>query len=86
VKLATYYLTVGDTLKAQLIANDMREEPAQRLAVIRDQLERVVSKDFWEIIDRGSNFEYMSPEQRAQMDTFFGWLGLESTPGKPPEA
>lgn len=79
VKLATYYLTVGDTIKAQLIANDMREEPAQRLAVIRDQLERVVSKDFWEIIDRGRNFEYMSPEQRAQMDTFFGWLGLEST-------
>jgi hypothetical protein len=78
VKLATYYLAVGDEAKAQLIAGDMREEPAQRLAVIRDQLERVTSKDFWEITDRGSNFEYMPPEQRAQMGTFFGWLGLES--------
>jgi hypothetical protein len=77
VKLATYYLAVGEEAKAQLIAGDMREEPVQRLAVIRDQLERVTSKDFWEITDRGSNFEYMPPEQRAQMDTFFGWLGLE---------
>jgi hypothetical protein len=78
VKLATYYLAVGDTAKARLIANDLREEPAQRLAVIRAELDRVTSKDFWEIIDRGRNFEYMPPEQRKQMDTFFGWLGLDS--------
>jgi hypothetical protein len=77
VKLATYYLAVGDEAKARLIAGDMREEPAQRLAVIRDQLERVTSKDFWEITDRGSNFEYMPPAQRDQMAAFFGWLGLE---------
>jgi hypothetical protein len=77
VKLAAYYLTAGDEAKAQLIAGDMRDEPAQRLAVIRDQLERVTSKGFWEITDRGGNFEYMPPEQRAQMNTFFGWLGLE---------
>src|SRR5690606_11702106 len=78
VKLAAYYLAVGDEDKARLMAGDMREEPAQRLAVIRDQLERVTSKDFWEITDRGSNFEYVPPAQRAQMNTFFGWLGLEN--------
>ena len=76
VKLAAYYLAAGEQAKARLIADDMRVEPAQRLAVIRDQLERVTSKDFWEITDRGSNFEYMPREQRAQMGTFFGWLGL----------
>ncbi len=27
--------------------------------------ESVTSKDFWEIIDRGRNFEYMPPAQRA---------------------
>lgn len=77
VKLAAYYLSVGEEQKARLIAEDMKNEPEQRLRVIRDQLERVTSKDFWEIIDRGRNFEYMTPEQRIQMNTFFTWLGVE---------
>lgn len=77
VKLAAYYLSVGEEAKAQKIADDMRSEPVDRLAKIREELERVESKDFWEIIDRGRNFEYMPPEQRATMPTFFAWLGLE---------
>lgn len=79
VKLAAYYLTVGELDKARLIAEDMRSEPAPRLAAIRTQLERVESKDFWEIIDRGRNFEYMPPAQRSQMSVFFDWLGVEGT-------
>jgi hypothetical protein len=31
---------------------------------IRDELERVETKDFWEIIDRGRNFEFMPDAQR----------------------
>lgn len=80
VKLAAYYLAEGEEEKARLIANDMKGEPKTRLLVIRDQLERVKSKDFWEIIDRGRNFEYMPPKQRSQMATFFDWLGVD-TPG-----
>ena len=76
VKLAAYYLSVGEEARARLIAEDMRGEPLERLTMIRDALERVTSKDFWEIIDRGRNFEYMPPEQRAKMPTFFGWLGI----------
>ena len=79
VKLAAYYLVVGEEAKARLIAQDVKDEPKSRLLVIRDQLERVKSKDFWEISDRGRNFEYMPPEQRAAMATFFDWLGVEST-------
>ncbi len=77
VKLAAYYLNVGEVDKARLIADDMRGEPADRLGQIRDGLMRVETKDFWEIIDRGRNFEYMPPAQRAQMDTFFSWLDLD---------
>ncbi len=76
VKLAAYYLSVNEQQKARLIADDMREEPPQRLLVIREQLARVTSKDFWEIIDRGRNFEYMPSEQRSQMVKFFYWLGI----------
>ncbi len=74
VKLAAYYLAAGADDKARLIADDMKDEPQVRLMAIRDQLSRVESKDFWEIIDRGRNFEYMPPKQRACMATFFEWL------------
>ncbi|MBP8810999.1 MAG: DUF2254 domain-containing protein [Kofleriaceae bacterium] len=74
VKLACFYLAAGAEAAARRIADDMRAEPSERLRAIREQLERVESKDFWEIIDRGRNFEYMPEAQRRQMATFFGWL------------
>ena len=76
VKLAAYYLSTGQEDRARAIANDMREEPDERLRKIRWQLESVESKDFWEIIDRGRNFEYMPPAQRAHLPTFFSWLDV----------
>ncbi len=76
VKLAAYYLAQGEEDKARRVAEDMREEPSDRLSQIRLQLERVTTKDFWEIIDRGRNFEYMPEAQRAKMEEFFGWLGV----------
>jgi hypothetical protein len=76
VKLAAYYLTRNEEDKARLISADMKDEPLERLTQIRDQLENVTSKDFWEIIDRGRNFEYMPPRQRACMARFFSWLDL----------
>jgi hypothetical protein len=77
VKLAAYYLFQGEEEKARLIYRDMQGEPAQRLLQIRQQLEGVTSKDFWEIIDRGRNFEYMPAAQRQCMKTFFSWLRLD---------
>jgi hypothetical protein len=77
VKLAAYYLAIGEEDRARSIANDMRNEPPARLRAIHRQLGTVDSKEFWEIIDRGQNFEYMPPEQRACLATFFGWLNVE---------
>jgi hypothetical protein len=74
VKLAAYYLSSGQEDRARAIANDMREEPEERLRKIRWQLENVENKDFWEIIDRGRNFEYMPPAQRACLPAFFNML------------
>jgi hypothetical protein len=59
----------------------MENEPRDRLLAIRQQLEGVTSKDFWEIIDRGRNFEYMPPEQRDCMRTFFSWLSIGERTG-----
>jgi hypothetical protein len=74
IKLACYYLASGARSEAAKIAADMQGEDRDRLKSIRDQLGRVESKEFWEIIDRGRNFEYMPPRQKDQMGAFFEML------------
>lgn len=74
VKLAAYYVAAGQDAQARRIQQDMQVEPEARLRTIRLELERVDTKDFWEITDRGRNFEYMPPAQRAAMEKFFGWF------------
>lgn len=77
VKLASFYVLKGAEAKARHIMNDMGIEPASRLRKIRDELRAVESKDFWEIIDRGHNFEYLPPEQKQAMLRFFEWMGVD---------
>jgi len=74
LKLATYYLLVGAEPMARKVWDDMREEEAERLASIRDELMEVQSKDFWEISDRGGNFDYLPPERKEKLLIFFGWF------------
>jgi hypothetical protein len=74
LKLACYYLVVGAEDRAKKIAADMAGEDRGRLDTIREQLSKVESKEFWEVIDRGRNFEYMPPKQKDQMERFFGML------------
>ncbi|MDW8251223.1 MAG: hypothetical protein RMJ98_18160 [Myxococcales bacterium] len=73
-------MIAGDHEKARRIREDMASEPLDRLLAIRHELERVTSKDFWEIIDRGRNFEFMPLEQRVAMRAFFDQLG--ATPNR----
>jgi hypothetical protein len=82
VKLATYYIACGEEARARAIADDMRDESRERLRQIRKQLEAIETKDFWEIVDRGDNFEYMPPEQRKRLPQFFEWLEI-SAPAAP---
>jgi hypothetical protein len=83
IKLACYYLAAGIEDRAARVAADMVGEDRERLRSIRDQLTRVESKQYWEIIDRGRNFDYMPPRQKAQMARFFEVLEASATPGAP---
>jgi hypothetical protein len=74
VKLAAYYLEHGEEPLARLIARDMASEPPARLRAIHESLSKVTTKDFWEIIDRGRNFEYMPELERRHLERFFAWL------------
>lgn len=74
VKLAAYYLGRNELGRAERIADDMSVEPTARLQTIFSGLRAATSKDFWEITDRGRNFEYLGEGERAQLDPFFALL------------
>ena len=75
-KLASFYLAAGveGEPHARRIFNDMKDERAERLRSIRDELLRIESKDFWEVIDRGTNFDYVDAARKAQLKVFFSWF------------
>jgi hypothetical protein len=75
VKLATHYLVSGDEKLARDVYRDMEKERPERLASIRDELLGVSSAEFWEISDRGVNFDYLPPQQKYALITFFEWFG-----------
>jgi hypothetical protein len=74
VKLATYYLARGEADLARRIHEDMVGESPLRLRGIREELERTVDPTWWEISDRGTNFDYLEPGRRAQLAVFFAWF------------
>lgn len=74
IKLATYFLVNDAEPLARRIWEDMHAERPERLQSIREELLRVASEDFWEVIDRGTNFDYLTPERKTALATFFSWF------------
>ena len=54
--------------------SDDHAGPSPGLATLR-------SREFWELNDRGSNFDYLTDEQKAQLPRFFGWFPELATTG-----
>jgi hypothetical protein len=74
-KLASFYLLRGQTTHARTIHADMALETPERLRSIRDELLAVTSKDFWEVVDRGTNFDYLDDARKETLRAFFAWFG-----------
>ena len=74
VKLATFYLEVGAEEHAKRVFEDMKDELPERLESIRDELGAISQPDFWEVTDRGVNFDYLPEERRNKLTEFFGWF------------
>jgi hypothetical protein len=74
VKLATYYLVHGDEARARRVYEDMAAEDPTRIGLIRDELFAVQTPDYWEIIDRGLNFDYLPKDRKRTLEQFFGWF------------
>jgi hypothetical protein len=74
IKLATFYLVRGADELARLIWQDMEHERGERLLSIKGEMLAVKDKHFWEVIDRGHNFDYLDPDRRAKLETFYSWF------------
>ena len=84
IKLATAYIEMHNELAAHRIYLDMQHERPERLLSIRDELLAVHTKDFWEIVDRGTNFDYLEPSRKERLKIFFGWFdNLDDLPMSP---
>ncbi len=75
VKLATYYLVAGAEDLAREVFADMESEIPSRLASIKQEMLQVRDKEFFEVIDRGVDFDWLEPPRREKLETFFGWFG-----------
>jgi len=74
VQLATFFLARGEKDLARRIAGSVAGEGPDLLARVRDEIERELSPHYSEIENRGSNFAYLPPERRAQLDAFYALL------------
>ena len=74
IKLATYYLDQDEEALARKVYEDMEHERLERLLSIREEMLAVDEKDFWEVIDRGYNFDYLEPRRRKQIQRFYNWF------------
>jgi len=74
VKLATYYLVHDEARRARRIFADMRDETPARLRSIHDELGAITQAEYWEVSDRGINFDWLPDAQRARLADFFGWF------------
>lgn len=83
-RLAAFYLLRGDEASARRIHDDMAPERPERLASIRDELLSIASKDFWEVIDRGANFDYLDAPRKEKLTLFFTWFANVPPPGRGP--
>lgn len=75
LKLASYFLLHDNETLAREVFLDMKDERPERLASIRDELLNVQSREFWEVSDRGVNFDYLSGERKNKLLAFFEWFG-----------
>lgn len=69
--LGAFFLQHDRDDLAEKIRHDMRHENGARLAAIRDEVLLVRERKFWEITDRGHNFDYVDHTLRPHFLSFF---------------
>ena len=53
------------------VYENMAADPPERVAIVRTQLTKLNDREFWEVGERSSNAEYLTPPQQRQLKVFF---------------
>lgn len=69
--LGAFFLSKEATHYAEQIRRDMSHEPQSRLKTTRDAILAVKVRKFWEVTDRGFNFDYVDPALHPYIVAFF---------------
>lgn len=72
--LATTYLVARCPEYARAIQEDFADESHKRLWGLLQELQNVTNREFWEVSERGTNFTFLSQEQKQQLPIFFSWF------------
>ncbi|MGK0289640.1 MAG: hypothetical protein ACI86H_001086 [bacterium] len=69
---AAYLMSKGDRVYVAKILEDLRKtDTFNQLISFRDELLAVKDKKFWEVTDRGINFEYIDTTQKSALCEFY---------------
>eukprot|EP01105_Mastigella_eilhardi_P019355 TRINITY_DN4546_c0_g1_i2.p1 TRINITY_DN4546_c0_g1~~TRINITY_DN4546_c0_g1_i2.p1 ORF type:complete len:784 (-),score=228.62 TRINITY_DN4546_c0_g1_i2:377-2449(-) len=80
VNLAAFYLGLNYVMYARKIFFRLKKEPSKELLVsLKSELESASTKEFWEVSERGTNFNYLEPNLRENLNTLYGWFEWPET-------
>jgi len=75
VRLASLFVDMNDNNRARCVAAKLHEVcTPSALEHVRDRIESVTTRDFWEVNDRGANFDFLCESRRLHLHTFFAWM------------
>lgn len=72
--LGAFLVEQGAQALASKVREHMQQETPERLLAIRDGLLAIKESKFWEITDRGINFNFVPMERRQHLEPFFAPL------------
>ncbi len=72
--LGAFYLSVGAELLQEQVQAALHQVEPDVLAMLGEELLSVTEPEFWEITDRGVNFDYLDPDLRPPLREFLKQL------------
>lgn len=72
--LASFFLIMKDEEAARTIYNELKRVPLEVLLELKMEILSVTEAHYWEINDRIINYDYIPPEQKERLNTFFDWF------------
>jgi hypothetical protein len=72
--LGTTYILGNAPHYAKQIQEEIADESQKRLWGLLQELQNVSNREFWEVSERGTNFIFLTPEQKQQLPVFFSWF------------